>query len=150
LLFELKYHGNEKAGYYLGQILGITLSASALYDSIDVIVPIPLNEKKMRIRGYNQAALISRGIAEVWRKPVEEDAVSRNIFTESQTQKDRIQRLENMEGAFTVHSPKKLAGKHILLVDDIVTTGATLEACGLSILEIEETKLSVATVACTF
>ena len=92
--------------------------------------------------------LICHGIASIWQKPVLKDAVIRTVFTETQTNKTRINRWENMDGVFAIANEKALEGKHILLVDDVVTSGATFEACGSEILKISNTKLSIAAVAC--
>ena len=101
------------------------------------------------MRGYNQAVIIADGIASVWNKPVIKNALERKIFTETQTHKDRISRWQTMQGVFTVNDAALIKGKNILLVDDVITTGATLEACGETILAFENTTLSIATVAYT-
>jgi ComF family protein len=149
LLIELKYRGHKETGLFLGKLTGSQLHQSNRFNEIDIIIPLPLNEKKERKRGYNQAALIAQGIATVLQKPVRDKFVTRSIFTESQTHKDRISRWQNMEGVFSVTNVDALKGKHVLLVDDVITTGATLEACGQAILKIPHTKLSIATVAYT-
>lgn len=149
LITELKYKGNKDSGIYLGKLLGNKIKESKRFEDVECIVPLPLNEIKLRKRGYNQAALIAQGIAEIWQKPVHENAMQRIIFTETQTHKDRISRWQTMEAVFAINNKIILEHKHILLVDDIVTTGATLEACGLELLKVEGTKLSIATVAYT-
>jgi len=148
-IIQLKYKGNLRAGNFLGKLLGLQLSESKRFDDIDAIVPLPLNEKKLFMRGYNQAAVIAKGITSVWHKPVIENAVERISFTDTQTHKNRIARWETMEGVFNVPEPKLLANKHILLVDDVITTGATFESCGAAILKIPGTRLSLASVAYT-
>lgn len=149
LMVQLKYRGNKDAGYYLGKLMGLSLQQSNYYQTIDAIIPLPLNAKKEFKRGYNQAQIISEGISIVWNKPILNHAVERPIFTETQTHENRIQRWKNMEGVFTVINEDAIKNKHILLVDDVVTTGATLESCGAEILKIDGTKLSIATVAYT-
>ncbi|MEP6512612.1 MAG: phosphoribosyltransferase family protein [Parafilimonas sp.] len=149
LMIELKYHGNKEIGFFCGKLLGLKLAAAARYKNIEIIVPLPLNEKKEKRRGYNQATLITKGIAEVWNKPIAEYAMGRSIFTQTQTHKDRVGRWQNMEGVFTVDDQDLLRNKHVLLIDDVITTGATLEACGMELLKVEGTKLSIATVAYT-
>jgi ComF family protein len=144
LLVQLKYKGNKEAGYFLGRMMGYALVESERFSSIDLLVPLPLNHKKEQLRGYNQAALICEGISEVWKKPVSTEAVSRVKFTETQTKQNRVSRWQNMDGVFAVTEPAELQNKHVLLVDDVITTGATLEACGSSILEIVGAKLSIA------
>lgn len=149
IIIQLKYKNNIAAGKFLGKLLGRQLAACNRFDDIDIIIPMPLNEKKLFKRGYNQSAVIADGIVSVWSKPVITNAVERILFTETQTHKTRIDRWQTMENVFEVSQPEMLAGKHILLVDDIVTTGATFEACGQAILKMPGTSLSLASVACT-
>ena len=149
LVIQLKYRGNQSAGIYLGKLFGNALARAKRFDDVDLIIPVPLNEKKLFTRGYNQAALLAKGIGEAWRKPVSEDAVGRFLFTETQTHKDRVSRWQTMEGVFTVTDATALMNKHVLLIDDVITTGATLEACGSSIIKVHGTKLSIATLAYT-
>lgn len=149
LIIQLKYRANQTAGIYLGKMFGNAISKAGRFDGIDVIVPLPLNEIKLFTRGYNQTLLLTKGIAEVWHKPVIENAVERIQFTETQTHKNRVTRWQTMEGVFKVADDSALKNKHILLVDDIVTTGATLESCGNTILQVENTKLSICTLAYT-
>lgn len=149
LIHQLKYKGNKEVGDYLGRLIGYQLKNGIRFDDVDALVPLPLNAKREFKRGYNQAAAICNGIAEIINKPIIYDAVVRTTFTETQTQQDRVHRWQNMDGVFAINNEKKLEGKHILLVDDIITTGATLEACGQTILNIANTKLSIATVAYT-
>lgn len=149
LLIQLKYKSNQEAGYFLGRMIGQACMRSKRFMDIDALVPLPLNHKKEQIRGYNQAALICEGIHEVWPKPVYKNALTRTRFTETQTKQNRVSRWQNMEGVFAVTHPPDLENKHILLVDDVITTGATLEACGSSILDVNGTALSIAAAAYT-
>ncbi|MEP6845443.1 MAG: ComF family protein [Panacibacter sp.] len=149
LIKQLKYHGNKEIGFYLGRQLGNYLAATSRFNNVDVIIPLPLNPRKHKKRGYNQAAVIAEGISSIWPKPINTRAVERSIFTETQTHKDRISRWQSMRNVFAVTDANALSGKAILLVDDIITTGATLEACGEKILQLPETKLFIATVAFT-
>lgn len=146
MIYELKYKGNKKAGHYFGNLMGKTLLNSNRFH-IDAIVPLPLFEKKEKMRGYNQSEILCNGISEIINKPVIKNNVTRNIFTETQTKKHRLERWKNVENIFEVNNPQELEGKHILLIDDVVTTGATLDACGTEILKIKNVKLSVATLA---
>jgi ComF family protein len=109
----------------------------------------PLNPRREFTRGYNQATLICEGISETWRKPVLKNALERVRFTDTQTRKDRVSRWQNMENVFRPTDQSLLEHRHILLVDDVITTGATLEACGAAILEIPGTRLSIAAAAYT-
>jgi len=149
LIKQLKYYGNKEIGFYLGRQLGNLLAQTDRFNDVDVIVPLPLNPRKQKKRGYNQAAVIAEGINSIWQKPVNTKAVERKIFTETQTHKDRISRWQSMRDVFAVTNANALLNKNILLIDDIITTGATLEACGEKILEVPGTKLFIATVAFT-
>jgi ComF family protein len=149
LIAQLKYRGNKQIGLYLGQLLGNLLIKSDRFKQVDALVPLPLNPRREKNRGYNQATMLCNGISSVWKKPVIEKAVVRRVYTETQTHKGRISRWENMDGIFEVINPSALENKHILLVDDVVTTGATLEACGSEILKVNDTTLSIATLAYT-
>lgn len=149
LVSALKYRGNKEIGFFLGRQLGKMLSATDRFDNVDVIVPLPLNPRKEQKRGYNQAEVIAAGVSSVWQRPLLTNVVERKIFTETQTHKDRISRWQSMQNVFAVTNPNALAGKNILVVDDIMTTGATLEACGEQILCVPGTKLYIATVAFT-
>lgn len=148
LLYELKYKGNKAVGYYMGERIG-NLFLNGRFDNVDVIVPLPLNARRHKKRGYNQAAILAEGIVSVWNKPIVLDAVIRKVNTETQTHRGRITRWENMDGVFEVAKPAMLENKHVLLVDDVVTTGASLEACGAEILKVNGTTLSIATLAYT-
>jgi len=149
LMVELKYRGNKDAGYFMGKLLGMQLAATERFNTVDAIVPLPLNAKKERKRGYNQAVVIAEGIQAEWNRPILTKAIGRKIFTNTQTQKGRIERWENMQDVFEVTDAGALAGKHILLIDDVVTTGASLEACATPIIQVPGVILSVATVAYT-
>lgn len=149
LIFQLKYNGDKNAGYFLGRQLGKALSISGRFDGPDIILPIPLHPRRAYERGYNQASLIAEGIKMHVKGSIIDHAVIRKEYTKTQTQENRTGRWENMMNSFEVVAPEALENKHILLVDDVVTTGASLEACGASILKIPGTKLSIATVAYT-
>jgi len=147
LLHQLKYEGKWEIGIKLGEWYGRQLLESPHFKNIDIIVPVPLHPRKERLRGYNQAALFAQGMAEAMGKPWIKDGLIRRIFTETQTQKSRSERLDNVSEIFAIGNPKKLEFKHVLLVDDVMTTGATMEACGMKILAMPGTKLSMATIA---
>jgi ComF family protein len=148
-MHQLKYKGNKEVGVYLGKLLGYQLLQSNRFNDVDVLVPLPLNPRREFKRGYNQAMMICEGIAEVLQKPIASTAIIRTIFTETQTKNDRIHRWENMDGVFAVVDETNIKDKHVLLVDDIITTGATLEACGKVILEHSPKAVSIAAVAYT-
>lgn len=147
LIHNLKYKGKKQVGITLGKMLGRTLSNAPLYQDIDLIIPIPLHLKKEIQRGYNQSAVFAQGLSEVMNIPWSKDNLLRKLYTETQTKKSRIERFQNVMEAFEIHQPNDLKHKHILLVDDVLTTGATLEAGALKILEVEGTKVSLATIA---
>ena len=117
------------------------------FSSIDFLIPLPLFTEKEFKRGFNQSSILCSGINEVLNIPIITKNVIRTIYTETQTKKGRIQRWENVEKSFSVIDPEILKGKHILLVDDVITTGATIEACGREILKIEGTRLSIASLS---
>lgn len=145
IVHAFKYRGNKALGFYLGQLMGQQLAAANRFTHIDALVPLPLFPSKERSRGFNQSTVLCEGIASILQKPVLKDAMERNSYTESQTKKTRIERWQNIKDRFEVAQPAALRGKHILLVDDIITTGATLEACGREIVEDGGAELSIAT-----
>lgn len=147
LIHQLKYKGNTEIGFYLGELMGNSLLESHRFSHIDTLIPLPLYPDKEHKRGYNQAAIICNGMSSVINVPVIKDNVIRRRFTETQTRKHRTERWENVEGSFAVNNATELEGKHILLVDDVITTGATLEACASVLLNIPNIKLSIATLA---
>ena len=147
LIHQLKYKGDTEIGFYLGELMGRTMLNSSRFNSIDALIPLPLYADKEHKRGYNQAAVICNGISSVMNVQVLNDCVIRQHATETQTRKHRTERWENVKGSFKVVKENALVNKHLLLVDDVVTTGATLEACGNVILQTENVKLSIATLA---
>lgn len=134
ILHEIKYKGNQSLAIQMGKLLGNLLDKSQRIRP-DAIVPLPLHYKKQRSRGYNQAELIARGICEMLNLPLLNGAIIRTTHTETQTKKGRIERWQNMEGKFELTDPSLIQGKHILLIDDVITTGATLESCGEMLLK---------------
>ena len=144
LIHQLKYKGNQQIGMYLGELTGNSLLDSNRFKGLDYLVPLPLYPNKERKRGYNQAAVICEGMSSVMNVPVLLNNIVRRHSTETQTKKHRTERWENVSGSFMVNDPAKLEGKNILLIDDVITTGATLEACGTVIVNIKGTKLSIA------
>jgi ComF family protein len=145
LVHQLKYKSNQSIGLYLGEMMGKTLISSKRFDTIDAIIPLPLYAEKERKRGYNQAAIICNGMSQVMNIPVITNKLLRQRYTETQTKKHRTERWENVEGSFIINDPDSLKGKHLLLIDDVVTTGATLDAAGIALLKISSVSLSIAT-----
>ena len=148
LIHGLKYHHCRENGIFLGQEIGKSLLQAPDYQEIDCIVPIPLHPKKEKIRGYNQSHVIAEGISEIMNIPIAEKCLMRSVFTDTQTHKTRDERYQNVKNIFHIEKPEKLENKHVLLVDDVLTTGATLMSAGKALLNVEGIKISVATVAC--
>jgi ComF family protein len=146
VVHQLKYANNREAGIYLGERFGIALRQASWIGEIDLIVPVPLHKRRLQERGYNQSVLLAEGLSRKLNIPCAPNALVRNRQTESQTKKSREERLKNMAAAFSVTDPEKLKGKHILLIDDVLTTGATIESCALALLAIEGVRVSVATI----
>ena len=147
LMHELKYQGNTKVGELMGIELGKEIDKAKITDKVDVVIPVPLHKKKLKQRGYNQSQFIAIGVAKVLECEMDTDLLKRMEHSESQTRKSKYERWENVGEAFTLTDANQYIGKHILLVDDAVTTGATLEACCKKLEEIEGVKLSVGTLA---
>lgn len=147
LIHQLKYNHNLEIGIYLGEITGNTLLKSTRFEDIDYLIPLPLYPEKQFKRGYNQAEVICNGIHKSTMIPVMANNIVRQRATETQTRKHRAERWQNVAGSFVVTEPATLTGKHVLLIDDVITTGATIEACGQAILTVEGTSLSIAALA---
>jgi ComF family protein len=149
IVHELKYKGNKELGLFMGRKMGEVLLQTHRFNDIGVLVPLPLFKARERKRGYNQALILCMGMAEVLSLPVLGDVIRRHTSSETQTNKNRINRWLNMQGKFELKQPDAIAGKHILLVDDVITTGATLEACGQELLTAPDSRLSIMTMAYT-
>ena len=149
LIHQVKYRGKKELGIYLGNMFGAELKSSPFFEKINLVIPVPLHKDKLHKRGYNQSHLIAEGIAEALSAQCIPDAVTRKLATETQTRKTRFKRWENVEEKFEVLNWQQLENNRILLVDDVITTGSTLEACARAILQIPGTKVSVAALACT-
>jgi ComF family protein len=148
-LHLLKYKGRKEIGIYFGRKMGEHLKQSQRFQNCEIIIPLPLFADREKKRGYNQAAMIALGIALKLEIPVVPDAVIRTKKTATQTHKSRIERWENMRSTFKIRDHQKILGKHILLVDDVITTGASLEACALTLLSVPGTTISIACLAHT-
>lgn len=144
LMHLVKYKRNKELGLQLGRLMGGSIKKSNRFNA-DALIPLPLFPAKEKRRGYNQSLLLCEGMSEVMNVPVLNDIIIRPQFTETQTKKGRIERWVNMEGKFSLLKPELIRGKHILLVDDVITTGATLESCGTELLKAENVRLSIAT-----
>lgn len=147
LLHRLKYQGRKGIGDYLGRQAGWALQSAPWLTTLNAIVPVPLHPRKQKLRGYNQSALIAEGMSAVLQLPVCENALSRTRHTESQTLKSREERVLNVRDAFIADAALLPAAAHVLLVDDVLTTGATLEAASAALLSVPGLKLSICTIA---
>lgn len=147
LLHQLKYRKQPEIGLYLGKLYGNILKELGDFAGADLICPLPLHRERLRTRGYNQSECFASGLGLTMQKAVDGRLLSRQLVTESQTTKSRYDRFLNIGNAFRVQNPLRLQGRHVLLVDDVVTTGATLAACATEILKIAGTSVSIATIA---
>lgn len=147
LMHQLKYNKKPEVGIRLGELYARQLMRTETWRIADLIIPVPLHPKRLKKRGYNQSEQIAKGLASVLRLPVSTQHLVRRENTESQTKKSRFTRYENLTEAFSVHDPSELIEKHVLLVDDVMTTGATMEACSIELLKIEGIKISICTLA---
>ena len=147
LIHELKYKGNKEVGVAAGKYAAVDLLESPDFMAADVIIPVPLHPKKEAKRGYNQSYIIGKGMAEILAKPLVGNNLTRVQERTTQTRKSVYERFENTQGIFELRNPEELQGKHVLLVDDVLTTGSTLEACIQALLAADNVKVSVFTLA---
>lgn len=147
LMHALKYQSKTKVGIQIGIYYGNLLKQSSHFQTIDLIIPVPLHPRKEKQRGYNQSDTFAQGLASSMNIPWLKNGLIRTTYTETQTKKSVMERFDNVSNVFEVNRSKSLKNKHILLVDDIMTTGATLEACAVKLLEIENVKVSIVTIA---
>jgi len=148
LLHQLKYKGQSQVGRALGQLYGAELAEAGLGPEFGLVVPVPLHRRKLARRGYNQAEVFGQGLASALACPHAPHALRRTEHTASQTRKSRTERWQNVAAVFEVAEPAAIAGRHVLLVDDVLTTGATLEACAAVLLAAGASAVSIATIAC--
>lgn len=147
LIHHLKYKNRPDIGRYFGRMLGEELRQNPQFLTVDALVPIPLHPKKRRLRGYNQSEEIAAGIAMALERPVWPDVLVRQVATSTQTKRSALQRWENVRTVFAVPDPARIAGKHLLLVDDVITTGSTMEAAANKLLEAPNVIVSLAALA---
>jgi len=147
LVHQLKYAGKTEVGNYIGKCYGTELLGSESFSTIEIVVPVPLHASKLRKRGFNQCDFFGQGIAKAMNVPFSADALKKNLATETQTRKHRFERFENVNRVFEVNRTELLRGRHVLLVDDVVTTGSTLTSCAEAVLELPGTTVSIATMA---
>lgn len=149
LMHRLKYNKSQETGFRIGELYAYELQRSEIFKTADLIIPVPLHPAKFKKRGYNQSECIANGISSVLNIPISVNNLIRIENTETQTKKSRYARYENLVNAFYIKEKSEFIHKHIMLVDDVMTTGATLEACSIRLLEIEGTNISICTIAFT-
>ncbi|MBC7864885.1 MAG: ComF family protein [Bacteroidia bacterium] len=147
LLHELKYKGKQEAGETVGAWYGKELKSQAEFAGADVIVPVPLHPRRLKQRGYNQSLCIAKGLSAEMGIPVDETLIKRKAYSSTQTKKSKFTRWENVNEIFEPGTLKCLKGKHVLLVDDVITTGATIEACYNALAKVGVLSVSLATIA---
>ena len=147
LIHRFKYHSDDQLAIYIGRQAAQELRADGCFTDVDRLVPVPLHPRKMRQRGYNQSERIARGFASVYGVPIDTDTLIRRTYTETQTRKSAYDRRLSMENVFTVAHPERLARHHILLIDDVLTTGSTLIGCIDALHIVPDLRISLFTVA---
>ncbi len=147
LIHQLKYKGQKHIGVSVGKLYGYELKYCEDFNSVDTIIPVPLHPKRQRKRGYNQSDCFAEGLAESMNVEADYKTLYRAVESETQTKKSRFNRWQNVESIFQLRNPEKIEGKHILLVDDVITTGATLEACANTLLQVSGVKVSIVAMA---
>ncbi len=143
ILYSLKYKGKKEIGEFLGKHAATDISASETFASIDLIIPVPLHPNRLKTRGYNQSEWIAKGISSLLNKPLDTSSLVRKTDTKSQTRKNTFDRYINTEGIFALQTADCLVNKHVLLVDDVMTTGSTIEACIQTLNQVEGIKISI-------
>ena len=147
ILYRLKYRGEKQVGFYMGRYMAAELLPAGFFRDMEVILPVPLHARREKERGYNQSEWIAKGIASLTGLPVAHRAMMRRVYTETQTHQTLLERWENVEGIFELCEPERLQGKHVLLVDDVLTTGSTLTACATPLTALKGVRLSILTLA---
>ncbi len=146
IIHKLKYNGRKDIGIEMGKAFAAEI-ISCPVSQVDYLIPVPLHPMKKYLRGYNQSEMIARGMSVILNKKMLTEVLFRTSFTETQTRKSRFERFINMEGKFEIKNKACILGKHILLVDDVITTGSTIEACAQVLSEIQGVRISVASLA---
>ena len=147
IIHQLKYNGHKQIGITIGKWYGHELLYCDDFNTADTVIPVPLHPKKQKKRGYNQSDYFAEGLAESMNITADLTSLYRAYESDSQTKKSRFSRWQNVETIFKLRNAENLSGKHVLLVDDVVTTGATLEACAHTLLKVPDVKVSIATIA---
>jgi ComF family protein len=149
LITQLKYHHNKKVGVLFGRLMGEAIAVEERFKQIDLMIPIPILHSKINRRGYNQSQVIAIGMQQIWNRPIFVDVLIKRSWSNSQTKKNRKARLQQFPDLFVLENPTSIEGKHILLVDDVLTTGATLEAAIATLMIGSPASISIAVAAYT-
>jgi ComF family protein len=149
LITQLKYHHNKKAGVLFGRLMGEAIAVEERFKQIDLMIPIPILHSKINRRGYNQSQVIAIGMQQIFNRPIFVDVLIKRSWSNSQTKKNRKARLQQFPDLFVLENPTSIEGKHILLVDDVLTTGATLEAAIATLMIGSPASISIAVAAYT-
>lgn len=149
IIHQLKYKGNQEIGVFFGNWLGQNLVDNKQFNNIDLIIPVPLHPKKLQLRGYNQVTTFGKTLSKQLNKPFIENVLIRTTAAKTQTFKARFERFKNLETRFLLTDLSVFTNKHVLLIDDVITTGATLEACAKELQKTNNVKISVLTMAYT-
>lgn len=149
IMHEIKYNGNKELCYEMGLVLGKFISSHRNTIDVDFIIPVPLHKNRENQRGFNQAEILANGVSRIIRVPVLTDGIRRSVDNKSQTSKNRSERNKNTDKIFSLPNSAVLEGKHVLLLDDVITTGATILSCGQILLTVKNLRLSVAALAVT-
>lgn len=147
LLHKLKYNKNRAIGHFLGEAFAEELKNQDFFQDIDLLMPIPLHKRRQRERGYNQSEIIAEGMQRIVPISIDTVSVQRSVYTKTQTARSKNERFENIENAFTLVNQDNISGKHILLIDDVITTGATIEALFKILQAVPNLKISIASLA---
>ncbi len=150
LIHNLKYKGIQEIGKTLGEMAGTELLHSRIFEEVDLLLPIPIHPIKQKKRGFNQSLLIANGVSKASKIPLNKEVLAKTTNTQSQTKKSRFKRWLNVDSTFTVLDKTLLKNKHVLLIDDVITTGSTIEACAKELLKIEGLKVSLLIIAATY
>lgn len=147
ILYHLKYYNCKELGAHMGRIIASELNSSGFFNGVDILIPVPLHKQKEKDRGYNQSEWIAKGISQITGIPLSAGSLIRTVPTSTQTRKSTFERRENVQSAFTSLVNNNLHEKHVLLIDDVLTTGATLSSCALAIKKYHNVKISILTLA---
>lgn len=147
ILWDLKYRGRPQIGEFMGRMMAQRLAPTGFFNGIDFLIPVPLAPERQRARGYNQSERIAQGIATVTQLPIDTRSIVRTVHNTTQTRLHRLERQKNVQGIFHLKTTEHLCHKHVLLIDDVMTTGATLLSCGEALATIPDIKISILTLA---